>query len=175
MQPLKINYFECKIKVTNSEPGRKLFSVHARDDGGNIDALVCLHLEPACPRPECIRVSVSTSIVVGCIYKEKAPHPKKKFLQKFCQLFIIILSVLHNIKTLPQSPHANGLIFKIASKPATKITLIREDTDKLLILLLYNAEANDTGLDFRSDKSTILLYTSCPKVYNIGETKPGLV
>ncbi|KAG7165603.1 hypothetical protein Hamer_G013102 [Homarus americanus] len=46
-------------------------------------------------------------------------------------------------------------------------TLIGEDTD-LLILLLYNAEANSRGLYFRSDKSTV------PKVYNISEMKQVL-
>ncbi|KAG7168441.1 hypothetical protein Hamer_G002489 [Homarus americanus] len=46
-------------------------------------------------------------------------------------------------------------------------TLIGEDTD-LLILLLYYAEANNRGLYFRSDKSTV------PKVYNISEMKQVL-
>ncbi|KAG7160079.1 hypothetical protein Hamer_G012612 [Homarus americanus] len=46
-------------------------------------------------------------------------------------------------------------------------TLIGEDTD-LLILLLYYAEANNRGLYFRSDKSTV------PKVYNLSEMKQVL-
>ena len=46
-------------------------------------------------------------------------------------------------------------------------TLIGENTD-LLILLLYYAEANNRGLYFCSDKSTV------PKVYNISERKQVL-
>ncbi|KAG7169069.1 hypothetical protein Hamer_G018838 [Homarus americanus] len=59
-------------------------------------------------------------------------------------------------------------IVKAAVKASHQLTtLIGEDTD-LLILLLYYAEANNRGLYFRSDKSTVA------KVNNISEMKQVL-